>query len=165
MMNNNQALKATLAQKAAEIKPVVNSNPVGSSNRQTTAAALPMTVTLSITVPLAEAAKYLQQLQSLLNAPNNTSLPAGEAQQRSVTLQARPNAVLSAPVPAVKESPVVSPDRLSDKQKNMILTLSKRKKVAAEQMAALLKDRFGVEDGTLLSKRQASQLIDLLMAQ
>ena len=163
MMNNNQALKATLAQKAAEIKPVSNSVPVGSNN-QTAAAALPMNVTLSITVPLAEAARYLQHMQTLLNTPNSAAMPADEPQQRPVNLQALSNAVQSAPVPAVKESPVVSPDRLSDKQKNMILTLSKRKKVAAEQMASLLKDRFGVEDGTLLSKRQASQLIDFLMA-
>ena len=124
-----------------------------------------MTVTINITVPLVDAARYLQQLQILLNSPNSTELPAGEPQQRSMNLQAVPNEVLSAPVPAAKESLVVSPDRLSDKQKNMILTLSKRKKVAAEQMATLLKNRFGVEDGTLLSKRQASQLIDLLMAQ
>ena len=47
----------------------------------------------------------------------------------------------------------------------MILNLSRRKKVAAEQMASLLKNRFGVDDEAMLSKRQASQLIDLLMAQ
>ena len=164
MMNNNQALKATLAQKAAEIKPVINFSPVVGSV-QTTAVDLPHTVTVSITVPLADAARYLQQLQKLLHVPNSTDLPSGESQQRPVNLQATPNAVLPAAGQAVKESPVVSPDRLSDKQKNMILNLSKRKKVAAEQMATLLKDRFGVEDGTLLSKRQASQLIDLLMAQ
>ena len=64
----------------------------------------------------------------------------------------------------MEKSLVAASDRLSDKQKQLIMTLSKRKKVAAEKIADILKDRFGVEDGTLLSKRQASQLIDLLLA-
>lgn len=163
-MMNNQSLKATLAQKAAEIKPVINSSPeVGSD--QTTAVALPLTVTLNITVPLADATRYIQQLQNLLHVPNSADLPVGNPQQRPVNLQTPPSAVLPAAAQTVRAATSAVPDQLSDKQKAMILNLSKRKKVAAEQMAALLKDRFGVEDGNRLSKRQASQLIDLLMAQ
>ena len=163
-MMNTQSLKATLAQKAAEIKPVITSSPVVGSV-QTTAVDLPLTVTLSITVPLADAAHYLQQLQKFLHAPNSTDLPAREPQQRPVHLQTTPSAVLPSAVQTVRAATSALPDQLSDKQKAMILNLSRRKKVGAEQMAALLKDRFGVDDGTLLSKRQASQLIDLLMAQ
>ena len=117
-----------------------------------------------IAVPLADATLYLQQLQNLMNEYNSADLPVSPLQLQSTKLQTTPAAVLSAPVQAVEKSLVAAPDRLSDKQKNMIMALSKRKKVAAEKLAAILKDRFGVEDGTLLSKRQASQLIAFLMA-
>ena len=163
-MMNNQSLKATLAQKAAEIKPVINSSPeVGSV--QTTAVALPLTVTLNVTVPLADATRYIQQLQKLLHVPNSADLPAGNPQQRPVNLQTPPSAVQPAAAKPARIAPTAAPDQLSDKQEAMILNLSRRKKVAAEQLASLLKNRFGVDDEAMLSKRQASQLIDLLMAQ
>ena len=115
-------------------------------------------------VPLADATLYLQQLQNLMTSSSSAERSANSVQQQSTISQPSPTEVSSAPGQARKESLAAGPDRLSDKQKNMILNLSKRKKVAAEQMVAILKDRFGIEDGTLLSKRQASQLIDFLMA-
>ena len=115
-------------------------------------------------VTLADATLYLQQLQNLTTSSISAELSANSVQQQSKISQTSPTAVSSAPGQARKDFLAAGPDRLSDKQKSMILNLSKRKKVAAEQMVAILKDRFGVEDGTLLSKRQASQLIDLLLA-
>ena len=115
-------------------------------------------------VPLADATLYLQQLQNLMPSSSSAERSANSVQQQSKSSQPSPTAVSSAPGQARKDSLAAGQDRLSDKQKSMILNLSKRKKVAAEQMVAILKDRFGVEDGTLLTKMQASQLIDFLMA-
>ena len=162
-MMTQHSLKSTLAKKVMDLNPAITSVTDG-IKLQTTAERVPITVTLSITVPLTDAALYLKQLQNLMNTPNSADLPASPPQQQSTTLQSLPTEGLSAPVQAVEKSLVAAPDRLSDKQKNLIMALSKRKKVAAEKLAAILKDRFGVEDGTLLSKRQASQLIAFLMA-
>lgn len=164
MLNNKQSLKATLSQKAAEIGPATDISPVVSHAR-TTAAELPLTVTISIAVPLADAARYLEQLQQFLHAPNTAALPAKEPQQPPVNMQTPTATMQPAAAKPARIAPTAAPDQLSDKQKAMILNLSRRKKVAAEQMASLLKNRFGVDDEAMLSKRQASQLIDLLMAQ
>ena len=67
MLNNKQSLKATLSQKAAEIGPATDIAHIVSHAR-TTAAELPLTVTISIAVPLADAARYLEQLQQFLQA-------------------------------------------------------------------------------------------------
>ena len=86
MLNNKQSLKATLSKKAAEIGPATDIAPVVSHAR-TTAAELPLTVTISIAVPLADAARYLEQLQQFLHAPNTAALPAEEPQQPPVNMQ------------------------------------------------------------------------------
>ena len=164
MISNKQSLKATLSQKAAEIGPATDASPVVSHTR-TTAAELPLTVTISITVPLADAARCFDQLKQIMQAPSSVAMPAKEQQPPPVNVQTPPATVLPAAAKTARIAPTAAPDPLSDKQKAMILNLSRRKKVAAEQMASLLKSRFGVDDEAMLSKKQASQLIDLLMAQ
>ena len=101
---------------------------------------------------LEDVAGFLERVQSLL--------PVQATIKPAVAL---PPVTPSAPLQS-KEQPRPATEKISDKQTTMILNLIKRKKLTAEQVKALLLDKFGVTDGRLLDKKQASQLISQLLA-
>ena len=102
---------------------------------------------------LEDVAGFLERVQSLL--------PVQATIKPAVAL---PPAAASAPLQS-KEQPRPAPtEKISDKQTAMIMTLCRRKRLTAEQMTDLLQEQFGVKDGSQLDKKQASRLIDMLMA-
>ena len=153
------ALKSVLNQKAAEASknnpaPLASPQMTQPTNGPSTHAPASHTVTVSFSMALEDVAGFLERVQSLL--------PVQATIKPAVAL---PPAAASAPLQS-KEQPRPAPtEKISDKQTAMILNLCKRKRLTAEQVSNILQDRFGVTDGSQLDKKQASQLIDLLMAQ
>ena len=152
------ALKSVLNQKAAEASknnpaPLASPQVTQPTNGPSTHAPASHTVTVSFSMALEDVAGFLERVQSLL--------PVQATIKPAVAL---PPAAASAPLQS-KEQPRPATEKISDKQTAMILNLCKRKRLTAEQMSNMLQDRFGVTDGSQLDKKQASQLIDLLMAQ
>ena len=153
------ALKSVLNQKAAEASknipaPLASPQMTQPTNGPSIHAPASHTVTVSFSMALEDVAGFLERVQSLL--------PVQATIKPAVAL---PPAAASAPLQS-KEQPRPAPtEKISDKQTAMILNLCKRKRLTAEQVSNILQDRFGVTDGSQLDKKQASQLIDLLMAQ
>ena len=153
------ALKSVLNQKAAEAlknnpAPLASPQMTQPTNGPSIHAPASHTVTVSFSMALEDVAGFLERVQSVL--------PVQATIKPTVAL---PPAAASAPLQS-KEQPRPAPtEKISDKQTAMILNLCKRKRLTAEQVSNILQDRFGVTDGSQLDKKQASQLIDLLMAQ
>ena len=153
------ALKSVLNQKAAESSknipaPLASPQMTQPTNGPSTHAPASHTVTVSFSMALEDVAGFLERVQSLL--------PVQATIKPAVAL---PPAAASAPLQS-KEQPRPAPtEKISDKQTAMILNLCKRKRLTAELISNMLQDRFGVTDSSQLDKKQASQLIDLLMAQ
>ena len=152
------ALKSVLNQKAAEASknnpaPLASPQMTQPTNGPSTHAPASQTVTLSFSMALEDVAGFLERVQSLL--------PVQATIKPAVAL---PPAAASAPLQS-KEQPRPAPtEKISDKQTAMIMTLCRRKRLSAEQMTDLLLNQFGVTDGRLLDKKQASQLITQLLA-
>ena len=152
------ALKSVLNQKAAEASknnpaPLASPQMTQPTNGPSTHAPASQTVTLSFSMALEDVAGFLERVQSLL--------PVQATIKPAVAL---PPAAASAPLQS-KEQPRPAPtEKISDKQTAMIMTLCRRKRLTAEQMTDLLQEQFGVKDGSQLDKKQASRLIDMLMA-
>ena len=53
---------------------------------------------------------------------------------------------------------------MSDRQRNMILTLIRQKQLSTDAVESLLVSMFGHNDGSMLSKSEASRFIDRLLA-
>ena len=156
-MINTSALKQTLAIKTATIPALASVGAAPSISMQSSSA---LTVALTITVPLQQAAAYIELLQSSLSSLS-TPAPVAETPR---TIQ---TSLAAAPV--VKASPVaeniIQANLLSDKQRNMISNLVKRKKMTPERLEKLVQSHFSANDVSQLSKHQASKFIDLLLAQ
>ena len=155
-MLNNNALKSILNQKVAEVlqtNPASVVSPRVTKNADETVLHAPTAhiVTVSFSIPLEDAAGFLERVSALL-AP----------QPIIKTAVATP---VAAPIPdrAKERISPTSTERISDKQTAMILNLCKRKRMTAQQLSAMLQERFGVTDGSQLDKKQASKLIDHLM--
>ena len=153
------ALKSVLNQKAAESSknipaPLASPQMTQPTNGPSTHAPASHTVTVSFSMALEDVAGFLERVQSLL--------PVQATIKPAVAL---PPAAASAPLQSKEHHRPALTEKISDKQTAMILNLCKRKRLTAEQMSNMLQDRFGVTDGSQLDKKQASQLIDLLMAQ
>ena len=101
--------------------------------------------------------------------PTATISPASVATPVSAPSAAPP----STPVEPVKTAPTKSPAAkpaaaatpMTDRQRNMILTLIRQKQLPTDAVEALLVKLFGYNDGSKLTKTEASRLIDRLMAQ
>ena len=157
-MMNNAALKATLSQKVSAANQMHATSVSGPgtikvSTEHSTPVSGPFSVTVSFGMPLEEVAGFIERVQAAL-------------QTHSIIKPALESAPAAASLPAQsKEQPrPASMEKLSDKQKAMILNLCRRKNLTADQMTSLLQDRFGVTDGNQLDKKRASRLIDMLMA-
>ena len=151
------ALKSVLNQKAAEASknnpaPLASPQVTQPTNGPSTHAPASHTVTVSFSMALEDVAGFLERVQSVL--------PVQATIKPAVAL---PPVTPSAPLQS-KEQPRPATEKISDKQTTMILNLIKRKKLTAEQVKALLLNKFGVTDGRLLDKKQASQLISQLLA-
>ena len=109
-----------------------------------------MCVTVSFTMPLEEVAGFLDRVRPMLPQQDR---PISTAPSRS-----EPAAL---PEPT---RPSAAIDRISDKQIGMIKGLVKRKGITTDEVARLMQNEFGISDPTMLSKRDASQLINRLMA-
>jgi hypothetical protein len=158
-MMNNTALKATLNQKAAEAaqkNPALLTSTRGNSiEHQPFAHSLTSpSVTVSFTLPLEEAAGFLERVRSCL------PIHSGVKQ-----VVASPLAEASAPVRTPEPARPIFTQKISDKQLAMIASLCKRKHLTNEQTTSMLQARFGVAEGGQLDRKQASQLIGELMAQ
>lgn len=157
MMNTN-ALKATLTQKAADAAQknsvqLATSRTQSKENEPYSTSSASHTVTVSFSMPLEEAAGFLERVRSALPfhpgiKPTVVSTPA------ETSVPARPKE---------QYRPTFTP-KISDKQLAMIASLCKRKRLTPEQTTTMLQDRFGVAEGDQLDRKQASQLIGELMA-
>ena len=153
----NSALKSVLNQKAAEASsknaaPPISPQLVQPANGPSTQVLSSHNVIVSFSMALEDAAGFLERVRTIL--PAQALIRSGIALSpiaASVPLQS-------------KEQPRPATEKISDKQTTMILNLIKRKKLTAEQVKALLLDKFGITDGRLLDKKQASQLISQLLA-
>ena len=153
---NNSTLKTMLAGKVMNLTPKTEvasaATKVETSNHKLHAH-LPesFTATLSFTMPLSDIARFLEQIKVFL--PEDVTINHDASNQPA-----------SEPVRVAVPGNSMNSGRMSDKQQTMILNLIKRKKLTAEQVKALLLHKFGVTDGRLLDKKQASQLITQLLA-
>ena len=154
-MKNNTELKTVLAQKSAYTQvPAAATPSLRLTNRNTagqdTQDGRSMCVTVSFTMPLEEVAGFLDRVRPMLPQQDR---PISTAPSRS-----EPAAL---PEPT---RPSAAIDRISDKQIGMIKGLVKRKGITTDEVARLMQNEFGISDPTMLSKRDASQLINRLMA-
>ena len=149
-MKDNLQLKGTLTRMAAEISkttlPVRNFHPERDSMS-------PATMTVSFSIPVIDAEPYLELIQTVFDMRPHAAVTAA-----AVDPTTKPE-----PLPSTSSGSVKC-ERLSDKQNSLINNLVKRKKLAAGQVEDMVHSKFGFSDRALLDKRQASQLIDLLMA-
>ena len=152
IMTNHAQLKETLAKMTATHQPRIDSTGNGLA---VPSLQLTPSVTISITVPLAIAASYLALLHS-----------TGQQHLETPTLTcASTSAAIAPPSPTKENVPrEIAMEQITEKQKLMINNLIKRKNLPTERIESLLRQRFSVDDSSRLSKRLASQLIDLLMA-
>lgn len=162
-MLNTNTLKQTLAGKVSAIQTMDSLEQTTSLTSSQTSTLQP-TISITINIPFNGAQSFLARLATFMGS--NDTVPVGVNQTTAAVAKmpsTTENKVVSTtPILPVTEVPA---ERLSDKQRALICGTIKRKKLSAKQVEAILVDKFGVDDGSNLSKRQASQFIDMLLAQ
>ena len=91
-----------------------------------------------------------------------TSVPTPTCPPAAPSKPAEPIKTAPTQPPAVKPAAAATP--MTDRQRNMILTLIRQKQLPTDAVESLLVKLFGHNDGSKLTKTEASRLIDRLMA-
>ena len=132
-----------------------------SSQEASSTTSTPMSITITITVPLTEAQTFFAHLAESMNKTSSPQDKVGVMKQGLSTGSRIANSTSQiSPIPTSK----TSEEPLSDKQRGLIHSTIKRKKLADQQVDLLLQQQFGFKDSSRLTKRQASRLIDILVA-
>ena len=170
-MFNNAKLKETLSQKVtANTANPVQLHPKAVAERAGTELILPLlTVVLTFPLSLDEAPSQMKRIQEMVS---DLGLRPTVQQQPAPSLAGVPQPVpkpapLPTTIPALIQTPVKqasSPVPMTDKQKRMIFALIARKNLSPESVSDILEREFGHQDGAMLTKTEASKLIDRLMA-
>ena len=91
-----------------------------------------------------------------------TSVPTPTCPPAAPSKPAEPIKTAPTQPPAVKPAAAATP--MTDRQRNMILTLIRQKQLSTDAVEALLLNLFGHNDGSKLTKAEASRFIDRLLA-
>ena len=177
-MINNAQLKETLSQKILT-SPPISFTPFSASklsgvlNDQ-------ITITLNISVALKDAGHLVEQLHALFSdspsTPVNLStsisstaspinLPSSEATQTSKSLFPQKQASSGAHLSPLSNASSIRPLPMTPRQRSMILALSNKKKLTPEFVEKFMFQLVGHGDVSKLSKIEASNLIEKLLAQ
>lgn len=187
IMKNTALLKQTLSEKVGAKGTDVAINQVHSAIADKVAVVVPtpsLSVVLTFSVPLCEVQPQIERIQALVAAlglqgktqhqTRPLLVPPIESSQIVPTVDA-----IQATYPAVATMPVPLPSQLADvkglstsssyrdnliapstdKQQQLLQHLAIRKHLSVDTIKQILIDKYGVETGGQLSKKQASELI------
>ncbi len=163
IMTCNQALKDTLAQRAAAIQQTARSSEIVGMTTARIAEPV-MTVSITVNLPLSEAASYIEQMKRFVNAQIITDASSGELLQKQAVSVAAPTIPSVSNSVACQTDRTLLPVRLSTKQQGMIKALVAQKKLTKAQVVALLSKQVGHSQEDKLSRQEASTFIKTLMA-
>ncbi len=171
-MWNNAQLKETLSQKvtasAGETRPDF---PASSRQEETIESVSPPTlnIVLTVSVPLADLPSQIERIHHLIqslglaNGVQYQAKPSLVKPSTPTVLPAPVRATTSAPIRA-SSVPISTTATMTDKQKKMLFALVSKKKLSADEIACIMEQEFGHQDGAKLTKSEASKLIGLLLA-
>lgn len=191
-MMNTALLKQTLSEKVAAQATNAIANTTQNDVTERVAVNLPpptLSLVLTFPVALGEAQEQFERIQSLiatLKLQNGVqyqvrpSLVPPLVSNQPETFAERPHisdpkAITPPTSLSMKSSDTkfLSPasnhsdnraEQITLKQQQLLQQLVSKRRLTLTAVQSLLRDKFGVEDGNLLSRRQASDLINLLLA-
>ena len=177
-MMSTALLKQTLSEKVAQPSAEVVTNQVHGAVTEKSSTVVPgpsLSVVLTFSVPLCEAQRQIERIQALiasLGLQDGTQhqirpslVPLIESCQPITTVEA-----IRATCPAVDTIPVplsiqqvpgksLSTASITDKQQQLLQRLAIRQHLSVDTLKQILIEKYGVETGSQLSRKQASELI------